>query len=292
MAVLVPPDQLPAWIPGQKTIDSTALGWQGLTLTGYHYDGQECRIPAMRDYMIVIYRGSPATMRRRAGGPWQTAPVGRGHVSLLTRAEQSTWHWDRPIDVRHIYLGHDVLADTAAQAFGRDPASLVVDDCVSADDDYLPACLQLLEGELVGQGLGQNLMVEAIRTQIAVHVLRRYARLQVLPIGIGCFDRQSRARLVDLIDASVRDGISLDDLAASVGLSAWHFSRRFKADFGLSPHAYLIRRRIDRARLLLGRRGQPLKAIAQDCGFADQSHFCRTFRRIVGVTPARFRDLA
>ena len=102
----------------------------------------------------------------------------------------------------------------------------------------------------------------------------------------------SRARLVDLIDASVRDGISLDDLAASVGLSAWHFSRRFKADFGLSPHAYLIRRRIDRARLLLGRRGQPLKAIAQDCGFADQSHFCRTFRRIVGVTPARFRDLA
>ncbi len=76
-----------------------------------------------------------------------------------------------------------------------------------------------------------------------------------------------------------------------MGLSAWHFSRRFKADFGLSPHAYLIRRQIDRARLLLGRRGQPLKAIAQDCGFADQSHFCRTFRRIVGVTPARFRDL-
>jgi AraC family transcriptional regulator len=52
MTALVPPDLIPNWIPGEKTADSSHLGWSGLTLKGYHYPDQEVNIPSMRDYMI------------------------------------------------------------------------------------------------------------------------------------------------------------------------------------------------------------------------------------------------
>lgn len=58
MTALVPPDLIPNWIPGEKIVDSSHLGWSGLTLKGYHYPDQEANIPLMRDYMIVIYEGA------------------------------------------------------------------------------------------------------------------------------------------------------------------------------------------------------------------------------------------
>jgi len=88
---LVAPDKIPDWIPGEMTLDSSRHDWKGITLKGYHYDRQEVAIPLMRDYMIVAYDGAPTTMRRNSGGPWQSGKVGSGKISLLTRAEQSTW---------------------------------------------------------------------------------------------------------------------------------------------------------------------------------------------------------
>jgi hypothetical protein len=64
MTALVPPDLIPNWIPGEKTLDSSHLGWSGLTLKGYRYPDQEANIPLMRDYMIVVYEGAKAIMQR------------------------------------------------------------------------------------------------------------------------------------------------------------------------------------------------------------------------------------
>src|ERR1700738_594547 len=78
MTALVPPDLIPNWIPGEKTADSSHLGWSGLTLKGYHYPDQEANIPSMRDYMIVIYEGAKAIMQCSSGGPWRADAVEKG----------------------------------------------------------------------------------------------------------------------------------------------------------------------------------------------------------------------
>jgi len=84
--------------------------------------------------------------------------------------------------------------------------------------------------------------------------------------------------------------LTLRDLAAVAHLSPYHFARRFKASTGLPPHQYIIARRIERAKQLL--RGQDdlsLAQVAARVGFWDQGHFTRHFKRLVGVTPKRFR---
>lgn len=82
--------------------------------------------------------------------------------------------------------------------------------------------------------------------------------------------------------------VSLAALAADVGMSRAHFSRSFKAETGLTPHAFVALMRVERAKCLLTE-GVPIAAAAVDAGFSDQSHFARVFRRFAGATPAQYR---
>jgi AraC family transcriptional regulator len=82
-------------------------------------------------------------------------------------------------------------------------------------------------------------------------------------------------------------------MAAVARLSTYHFARQFKAATGLPPHRYVIMRRVERAKQLLQRDGDlSLAEVAARAGFADQSQLSRHFRRLVGVTPGRFRTPA
>ena len=85
------------------------------------------------------------------------------------------------------------------------------------------------------------------------------------------------------------DNISLDDLAGSVGLSRYHFARRFRQSTGTTPHEFVLQQRVERAKTLLDRTNTALPDIASVCGFADQSHMTREFRKRVSVTPGRYR---
>lgn len=81
--------------------------------------------------------------------------------------------------------------------------------------------------------------------------------------------------------------VPLAELAAHAGLSRFELARTFRAQVGLPPHAYQLDRRIARARALLAA-GEPVAWVALSCGFADQPHFTRGFKRAVGVTPGAY----
>jgi AraC family transcriptional regulator len=86
---------------------------------------------------------------------------------------------------------------------------------------------------------------------------------------------------------------TLEGMAAVVNFSPYHFTRLFKAATGLAPYQFVIARRIERAQhLLRANSGLGLAEVAYRSGFANQSHFCLHFRRIVGVTPRRFQQNA
>lgn len=96
-------------------------------------------------------------------------------------------------------------------------------------------------------------------------------------------------RLVAHVDANLGEEISIADLATFVNLSASHFCRVFKRTFGLSPHAWLMRRRLETARALMLTTSATLSQIALSCGMTDQAHFTRRFRRAIGETPHVWR---
>jgi AraC family transcriptional regulator len=91
------------------------------------------------------------------------------------------------------------------------------------------------------------------------------------------------------IESNIGARISIAELAAHVRLSVGHFSRTFRVSFGATPQAYIMRQRILRAEVLMTSSNETLARIALDCGLCDQAHFCRAFRRIVGVSPNVWR---
>src|SRR5262245_48137676 len=94
-------------------------------------------------------------------------------------------------------------------------------------------------------------------------------------------------RALDHIHVHYESHLSVEELAEVAGLSPFHFVRRFHAETGLPPHAYLIRFRIEKAKELL-LASYPIAEVAMRVGFWDQSHLSHHFKAIVGTSPGRF----
>lgn len=97
------------------------------------------------------------------------------------------------------------------------------------------------------------------------------------------------ARVQDFLAANFAETLNLDTVAAETDISLYHLIRTFKAATGLTPHAWLLDFRINRARELLLQSALPLTDVALQCGFADQSHFSRCFKERTAVTPGKYR---
>jgi AraC family transcriptional regulator len=105
----------------------------------------------------------------------------------------------------------------------------------------------------------------------------------------GAFSSRDWRRVCDYIETHLHEEIVLVDLANAGGWSVRHFSRMFRRSAGQSPHRFILRKRVDRAKDLLKSPRSALAEIALTCGFADQSHFTTSFRKATGRTPLRWR---
>jgi AraC family transcriptional regulator len=105
----------------------------------------------------------------------------------------------------------------------------------------------------------------------------------------GGFTSWQSRRLIGHVDANLAGKILIKDLAASLDISAGHFCRVFKRTFGMPARIWIRHRRIEFAQGLMLTTGTSLSEIALSCGMSDQSHFTRSFRRIVGETPSSWR---
>lgn len=121
--------------------------------------------------------------------------------------------------------------------------------------------------------------LSALRRQILAEGRRQPAEL--LPWQIR--------KLTGLIEEKLHGALPVQAMAEAVRLSRSHFSRAFAASFRCAPHAYVQRRRLERAKHLMRTTEEPLAEIAVLCGLADQSHLCRLFRRQLGETPSAWR---
>ncbi|MBZ6110899.1 MULTISPECIES: AraC family transcriptional regulator [Streptomyces] len=134
---------------------------------------------------------------------------------------------------------------------------------------------------------GEELEAESRLTLIGGR-LHRHLRHRGGDAGAVRRDPVLARRLRELLDERVVPGIGLEEAAGLVSAHPAHLVRAFSAAYGIAPHQYLMSRRVDRARRLL-LAGRPVADVAGATGFYDQAHLTRHFKRLVGVTPGRYR---
>ncbi|WP_322048565.1 AraC family transcriptional regulator [Paraburkholderia sp. J67] len=103
----------------------------------------------------------------------------------------------------------------------------------------------------------------------------------------GATDRRL-ARAAEFIDNNYTRALKLEEICAAADLSPSHLIRAFREQYGLTPHAYVVNRRIEFSRAQL-RRGHAIADVAAEAGFADQAHLQRAFRQFVAATPGQYR---
>ena len=135
-----------------------------------------------------------------------------------------------------------------------------------------------------------SLALDQFSLVFGAHLLLKYGGLSRLPSVAqrGLAPWQQR-RATELLREHLDGNIHLARVAQECCMSASYFASSFKVSYGISPHRWLIERRIERAKELLKGTGSPLIDIALQSGFSDQAAFTRTFHQFMGDSPGRWR---
>ncbi len=185
----------------------------------------------------------------------------------------------KPREWRMLYLdpalvAREVEEEIVGQAEIMRP--VVHDLLLAGHFNRLFACLTALRSDSLARE--ENLLSSLI------YILRRHGTARPFSSGPSpCV-----ARALQRLDSAPDTSVSLAELAALSGVSRFQVLRGFAREVGITPHAYLVQRRVRLAQQLLANGQTPAQAAVQ-VGFADQSHMARAFVRQLGVTPARYR---
>lgn len=109
---------------------------------------------------------------------------------------------------------------------------------------------------------------------------------------VSASERRRAVETALWLEAKMTEPVGLEDAARHAGASPFHFLRTFRNALGVTPHQYLVRKRLARAAKLLAEERTPITEVSLEVGFADLSNFVRTFRRAAGVSPRAFRKAA
>ncbi|SEP86001.1 Helix-turn-helix domain-containing protein [Solimonas aquatica] len=154
-------------------------------------------------------------------------------------------------------------------------------------DAFVGGCLDAIHAEARNPGAKSEDFVRSVTDSLLLHVLRNSSS-SVRDAALSLMGAIERSRA--LIEESLSECLSLEELAEEAGISRSHFARRFRAEIGVSPHRYQSQRRVEMAKRMLRETGMPLVDIAIELGFCSQSHFTQVFRSHTGMTPRRYRE--
>lgn len=157
---------------------------------------------------------------------------------------------------------------------------------MNQSDPLIQGIFFSLRAELEAGKIGGDLLIDSLKTTLAIHLLRNYCTIQPrLSSDSDGLSRSTLQHVTEYIHAHLDRDLKLIELSTIAQLSPYHFLRLFKQQMGITPHQYILQRRIEKAKYLLQHSELSIADIAVRTGFCDQSHLTRCFKRIIGVTP-------
>jgi AraC-like DNA-binding protein/quercetin dioxygenase-like cupin family protein len=272
---------------GEEETRYGVVAWlrEGLLLEKYRYapgPAEELPKHSHDEYQICLSLNFPGVYGYR--GATHAVPVGSLSVVHPGEVHSARDPQERlaPSSFRMMYAEPALLSRAAAEVAGRREAQPFFRDPIVLDKSL---ALDFLRLHVALEGATPRLEQDARLLSTLTQLVERHAGVRPAPppgrecLAVGL----AREYLEDNLGRSV----PLEELASLANLSPYHLARVFRDEIGMPPHAYQTQARLGRARSLL-LRGWPPARVAQETGFADQSHLTRRFKRLVGVTPGRY----
>ncbi|MBD2065955.1 helix-turn-helix transcriptional regulator [Leptolyngbya sp. FACHB-671] len=273
-------------LPNQLILSSKPRGWNGIVTEYRHHSPDEIASPPMAQHLITLNCGTSYQLMQKLDGRIYEGQVIKGDIILTPAHCPSEWSWDSEVDVLHLCLEPALVAKVAIEAIEVDEVRVEVLNRFAAADLQIQHLGQLLLSELQNDKLANRLYAESLVNALAIHVIREYSNIEKnVRQYSGGLSKPKLQQAIAHIQTSFNQDLSLDEIAAQVNLSAYHFARLFKQSTGLAPHQFQIRYRVEQAKELLQAGQMTISEIATAVGFYDQSHLSRHFKRIVGVSP-------
>lgn len=270
-------------------ISSISAEWDGIYFT-YDYLPQY-KTPEVfaKQHGIAIFTEMPIPARaeRTLDGQFRREHVTQGDILIVPANVGHRAGWDITGGVILIGFEPELVSQASWDIPQGDRLELLPH---FATPDPLVCQIGLALKTVLEQWNGASrLYVETMSHALIVHLLQYYsAKRLVQSASSGQLPKTALQRVIDYINEYLDRDLSLKELAAVAQLSPHYFAQLFKQSTRLTPHQYVIRCRIERAKALLIERNSTIAEAARRVGFVDQSHLHRHFKRLVGVTPKAY----
>lgn len=216
---------------------------------------------------------------------------GIGDIAIIPAGVTHSCSWDTPAQFIVLALEPTLLKQVGQDWVNPDQIELLP-QFMSESDPFMQSILATLKVEAESSGMGSRLLVDSLKTALAVHLLRNYCATRPNLSSYANGLPQNTLTLVkDYIDSHLHQELKLSELAAIAQLSPYHFLRLFKQNLGITPHQYILQCRLHQAKYLLQYSALSIAEIAARTGFCDQSHLTRSCKRMFGATPKQLLQL-
>lgn len=246
---------------------------------------------SLDQHYLSIHLGGAKRLHRTGEGSRLVRESATNAHSFIPAGAAFQWSTEGPIDFMHVYFTPTTVDRFVGASFDRDPRTVELGDCLGVDDPLIGSLATALLGELGSDDGPQQAFVDDVLHLLLFQVLRRHSNARTSgarkPYALPPYKLR---RALEFIESQLAQPIGVTEIAAACETSTFHFSRAFRQATGLPPYAYLLERRVAKARQLLATSVMPLTQVAADCGFGGLSQFSRMFRQATGMSPGGYRN--
>ena len=247
--------------------------------------------PAIAQHRISLHVANQDYLERRLdGGKLKSSPMSPGLFNFIPAHRELEALWQAEIELLSIYLPSSLLERTVIENSDYDFSQIELIDRLAIRDPFLEQLAYAFKNEQEN-GMGDRLYLESLQTMLCAHLLRHHCSTAIVTTEVtGGLSASKLRQVIDYIQFNLERDLSLAQLASVAHVSSHHFGKLFKQSMGLTPHQYVMKCRIERAKKLLRNRKLTLTEISLATGFCHQSHFTNAFRRCTAFTPRQYRD--
>lgn len=195
-----------------------------------------------------------------------------------------------PLHSLYFYMPRKAIAEAGDELGDRNGADLAIDPGECFQDVIIGSIGQTLLPMITKTAPANQALIDHLLQGMCAYIASTYSGSSVRPdIVKGTLAPWQQRLVMQMMRERIFEGISINELADACGLSAGALARGFKKSTGMSPHQWLLSRRVDLALELMADADISLAEIAFNAGFSDQSHFSRVFTQKMGVAPGAWR---